>query len=370
VLSHEAIIDAAWDDALKLLLLDRFPQLSEEELREAHGYAYGGAIIQDMGYYPFGSHQFSDLTHYFRSGDFIVNLIGEANSPNELAFALGSLAHYAADNIGHQAVNRSVPVLYPKLRARFGAVATYEDNPSDHLKTEFAFDVAEVAAQHYAPQAYHDFIGFHVSKELLERAFQQTYGIPLTDVSKALDLALGTYRWSVSTVIPEMTRVAWKAKQKEIQAAQPGRTRQDYVYVVSRASFEKEWGAQYQRPGLWARFLAFLLVHLPKIGPLRALAFHPATPETQKLFTGSFVQTLALYREKLKELRATGRIRLENTNFDTGGPEKVGAYRLADGAAEKLIEQLRKDGVAPEDELHQALRNFFGQDPLPASAAQ
>ena len=82
-----------------------------------------GCIIQDMGYYPFGSKFFSDLVHYVRTGDFIVNLIREAQTLNEFAFALGALAHYAADTQGHSvAVNRSVALEYPKLARKYGKV--------------------------------------------------------------------------------------------------------------------------------------------------------------------------------------------------------------------------------------------------------
>ena len=167
VLSHEAIIDSAWDDFDQAFLLQRFPAPLHDDLRKAHAYAYGGAIIQDMGYYPFGSHLFSDLTHYVRSGDFVVNMLAEAQDLNEYAFALGSLAHYAADNTGHPiGVNKSVPMLYPENTPEIRRCATYEDNPADHLKTEFAFDVSQVAEHHYAPDAYHAFIGFEVSKPL------------------------------------------------------------------------------------------------------------------------------------------------------------------------------------------------------------
>src|SRR5947209_3673141 len=183
VLSHEAIIDTAWDQSIKPILVKRFPNATEDDIHNAHAYAYGGAIIQDLGYYPFGSHSFSDLVHYVRTGAFVVNLLAEARDVNELAFALGSIAHYSADNFGHPVgVNPSVSRLYPKLRDEYGREVTYEDNPADHIKVEFSFDVAQVAAGNYAPKAYHDFIGFHVSKELLDRAFQRTYGLQLKDV--------------------------------------------------------------------------------------------------------------------------------------------------------------------------------------------
>ena len=117
VLTHEAIIDAAWDDSIKPILLKRFPRATVEQLREAHAHAYGGAIIQDMGYYPFGSKFYTDLVHYVRSGDFIEALLGEARDLDEYAFALGALAHYAADNTGHPvAVNPAVPILFPNCK--------------------------------------------------------------------------------------------------------------------------------------------------------------------------------------------------------------------------------------------------------------
>src|SRR5579863_4051773 len=250
VLTHEAIIDSAWDASVKKLLLKRFPNATPEELEQAHAYAYGGAIIQDMGYYPFGSKLFSDLTHYLRSGDFVLALLREVQDENEFAFALGALAHYAADNNGHPiAVNRVVPMLYPKLQHRFGNTVTYEDDPAAHLKTEFGFDVLEVAHGNYAPQAYHDFIGFKVAKPLLERAFEDTYAIPMKNVFKDLDLALGTYRRTISNLIPTMTKVAWDAKKDEIGKTAPGITRRRFVYNLRRASYEKEWGQSYEKPG-------------------------------------------------------------------------------------------------------------------------
>jgi hypothetical protein len=189
VLTHEAIIDGVWDQNIKPLLLQRFPQTTPEQLLETHSYAYGGCIIQDMGYHPFGNKTFSDLTHYIRTGDFVEALISESQDVNEYAFALGSLAHYSADNHGHPiAVNKTVPILFPKLRRKFGDTVTYEDDPVAHIKTEFGFDVVQVAHGLYAPQAYHDFIGFNVAKPLLERAFEKTYGITMKDVFKTLAL--------------------------------------------------------------------------------------------------------------------------------------------------------------------------------------
>ncbi len=371
VLSHEAIIDAAWDQSIKPILIKKFPNATPDELVKAHGYAYGGAIIQDLGYYPFGSHLFSDLVHYVRSGDFVLNLLSEAQDLNELAFALGSLAHYSADNIGHPVgVNPSVGLLYPKLRERYGRQVTYEDNPADHVKVEFSFDVAQVAAGNYASKAYHDFVGFYVSKELLDRGFQKTYGLGLKDVFKSVDLALGTYRRTVSSMIPEMTKVAWEDKKKELVSARPGLTKRKFVYNLSRASYEKEWGKEYERPGVGARILAFFFKIIPRVGPFKALSFHAPTPATEQLFMKSFNETLGNYRALLARVRADGRLDLPDTNFDTGKPARAGEYRMADEAVNKLLEKLQDHKFAGVDSTLRAklLDYYAGKAPADPKA--
>src|ERR1700720_417088 len=194
VLAHEAIIDSAWDTNIRPLLLKRFPNATPEQLKEAHGYAYGGAIIQDMGYYPHGSKLFSDLTHYVRSGDFVLALLRDSKDLDGYAFALGALSHYSSDNAGHSiGVNLAVPILYPKLQKKYGNTVTYEQDPLAHVKTEFGFDVLEVAQGRYAPDSYHDFIGFGVSVPLLEQAFEETYGLSLKEVLSDEDKALESY---------------------------------------------------------------------------------------------------------------------------------------------------------------------------------
>ncbi|MGC1582795.1 MAG: zinc dependent phospholipase C family protein, partial [Candidatus Acidiferrales bacterium] len=259
VLAHEAIIDSSWESGIRPLLLQRFPGASNDELRQAHGYAYGGAIIQDLGYYPHGSRLFSDLVHYVRSGDFVEALLRDSKDLNEYAFALGALAHYCADNDGHRiAVNRAVPLLYPKLRRKYGDVVTYAENPVAHLKTEFGFDVLEVARQHYASDAYHDFIGFEVAEPLLKRAFRETYSIELESVFGDFDKSINSYRYDVSSLIPKATRVAWQIKKNDIEKELPTETRREFIFRMSRSSFEKNWGKTYQKPGFGTRFLAFL----------------------------------------------------------------------------------------------------------------
>ena len=319
VLTHQAIIDTAWNGSIKPLILSRYPNVSPDGLREAHAYAYGGAIIQDMGYYPFGSHLFSDLTHYVRCGDFVEYLLKDASNANELAFALGALAHYSADEYGHSmAINLVVPMLYPKLEKRYGGVVTYEEDRSAHLKTEFAFDVVEVAQQHYAPEAYRDFIGFEVSKPLLERAFAHTYGIELKDIFMSVDLAVGTFRHTVSGLLPEMTKVAWETNKDEIMKATPGATRRQFLFNISRASYEQRWGNEYERPGIGARMLAFLFRLIPRFGPFKAIGFQEPTPAALKLFMESFNKTIEHYRLRLDAVRNYGTARITESQSGYG----------------------------------------------------
>jgi len=342
VLAHEALIDAAWDTSILPLLLERFPNATREELRHAHAHAYGGAIIQDLGYYPHGSHTFSNLLHYVRAGDFVKALLRDAQDLNEYAFALGALAHYAADNEGHRiAVNRAVPLLYPHLGRRYGNVVTYEDDPGAHLKTEFGFDVLEVAKERFAPDSYHEFIGFEVARPLLERAFQDTYSIPLRVVYDDLDKAVGSYRYSVRAVIPKATKVAWALKGDEIKQDLPDMTRKKFLYNLSRSSYERDWGKDYKRPNFAERFLAFVFRLIPKVGPLKALTFRTPTPETEKLFEASFNASLDEYKRLLNEERG-GRLELPNRNFDTGQPEPPGAYFTTDFTYARLVDLLAR----------------------------
>jgi hypothetical protein len=366
VLSHEAIIDTAWDTNIKPVLLQRFPHATPEELKVAHGYAYGGAIIQDMGYYPHGSKLVSDLTHYVRSGDFVIALLHDAQDVNGYAFALGALAHYAADNDGHRiGTNRAVPVLYPKLNKKFGDSVTYEDDPLAHVKTEFGFDVIEVAQQRYAPVSYHDFIGFQVPAPLLEQAFQETYGLDLKKVLPDEDRALNSYRRDVSKLLPEATRIAWSLKGKEIMKDAPGMTRKKFLYNLSRSSYEKEWGHDYQPPSFGDKLVAFLVRILPKIGPLKVLQFRTPTPATEKMFEASFNATLDRYKGLLAQ-QSAGHLELINDNFDTGETSGPGKYKLNDQTHAKLLAELAKGNFAtvPPD-VRAELLDFYSQPDAP-----
>jgi hypothetical protein len=352
VLSHEAVVDSAWDSSIKPLLLARYPTASPEQLREAHAYAYGGCIIQDMGYYPFGSHFFSNLLHYVRSGDFVRNLLDESQDMYEFAFALGALAHYKADNTAHpEAVNVSVPLLYPRLHARYGNHVTYEEDPSAHVMTEFGFDVVQVAGGRFVPQSYRDFIGFEVSKPLLERAFKSTYGLDIRDVLLSEDLAIGTFRHTASKTIPQMTKVAWEKKKEQILQANPGIKREHFVYRLSASEYRSAWGSQYEKPGTGAKILAFLFTLLPKIGPLKTFKFKVPTAEAERLYRKSFAETSTRYKGEINEVAKRQSLTLPVTDLDTGEPTRSGEYRLADQTYGQLVDKLARNhfaGVTPD----------------------
>jgi len=362
VLAHEAIVDSAWDEAIKPLLLERFPQATPEELKTAHAYAYGGCVIQDMGYYPFGNKFFSDLVHYVRSGDFVEALLRDSQDLNEYAFALGALAHYAADNEGHRTgTNLAVPLLYPKLRRKYGNVVTYDEDPLAHLKTEFGFDVLQVAKGRYASDAYRDHIGFQVSKDLLTRAFQETYSLDLDSVISNYDLAIGSYRRGVSLVIPEATKIAWQTKKDEIQQGTPGITRTAFLYRVSRSSYEKQWPGKYEKPGFGTRLLGFFLRLIPKVGPFRDLAFKIPTPDAEKLFVASFSNALQDYVQLAKQQRSSGHADLVNDNIDTGTVTGPGQYPLADKTYADLLDRLQKNDFASvSPEVKKLLLAYYG----------
>ncbi len=359
VLTHEEIVDLLWTDQIRPLLLKRYPGLSEDQIREAHAYAYGGAVIQDLGYYPFGSRQFSDLVHYVRSGDFVRELLLESQDVNEYAFALGALSHYASDIAGHPAVNQAVALQYPKLRAKFGPAVRYAQNKTAHMKTEFGFDTVQVAKNRYASQQYHDFIGFQVSKSLLERVFPVVYGLELKDVLTHEDLAVGSYRFAISRLIPQMTRVALHTHKKELMRETPNFAKRKFLYHLSRANYEKEWGKDYVTPGLGTRILSTLLRYIPKVGPFKHLAFNNPTPQTEDLYIKSINTTVDQYRALLEHVRDDSLV-LANCDFDSGKPTKPAEYSLTDDAYAKLLGQLSErkfDRTSPE--LRANILNFY-----------
>ncbi len=357
VLTHEAIVDAVWADTIQKVILKKYPNATPEELEKAHAYAYGGCIIQDIGYYPFGSRFFSDLTHYVRSGDFVAALIRESQDINEYAFALGALEHYVADTEGHKsATNRAVPLLYPELKRKYGNDVTYWEDPTAHVRTEFGFDVLQVALGRYAPDNYRKFIGFEVAQAALERAFRDTYDMEMKDVFGNEDLAIGSYRYAVKSVIPGMTRVAWDLKKDTLLKETSGLTRRKFLYNISRSSYEKEWGKSYHQPGLGTKILAFFLRLVPAKGPFRALRIRMPTPEVEKLFMASFNSTIERYKAVIATV-GSNKMDIPNQNLDAGGAIAAGKYKGSDEAYGKLVEKLA-------DRKFDAMTPDLGQDIL------
>jgi hypothetical protein len=345
VLTHEAIIDATWDASIAPILRRQFHP-SADALRRARAFAYGGSLIQDIGYYPMSGLLFGELTHYVRSGDFVTALVREAQTLDEEAFALGALSHYVADTSGHpMAVNLAVPLIYPKLEARYGERMTYEDDPTAHLRTEFGFDVVQVARGDYLPQAYRDFIGFEVARPVLERAFDATYGLSLKDAFPNLDLSIGTFRRAVSSVIPSMTKVAWETKHDEIAKRFPRATQDHVLFTLTRTEYERQWGRQYEKPSAAHVVMSWLFRLMPKFGPFRVLAFKAPTPEAERLFLASFTHTIARYRETLTAV-AQDRLSLQDVNLDTGRPTRAGDYRLVDNAYAHWLNKLDHQRLA------------------------
>jgi hypothetical protein len=365
VLTHEEIVDLLWAGEIKPLLLQRYPGLSEEQIKEAHAYAYGGAVIQDLGYYPFGSTEFSDLVHYVRSGDLVREMLIQSRDVNEYAFAIGALSHYAADIAGHQAVNQAVAIEYPKLEAKFGHSVRYAQDRTAHLKTEFGFDTVQVAKNRYASQQYHDFIGFKVSKPLLERVFPVVYGLELKDVLTHEDLAVGSYRFAISRMIPEMTNVALQTHKKDLMHETPNFARRKFLYRLSRTGYEKEWGKDYVKPGFGTRMAAIFLRYIPKIGPLKGMAFNNPTAKTEDLYIKSIDATVDQYRGFLEAIR-TDTLVLPNRDLDSGNLTKAAEYSLTDETYAKLLTQLSDrhyDQTSPA--LRANILDFYSDLSLP-----
>jgi len=350
VLTHEEIVDLLWKDEIRPLLLKRFPALTEDQITAAHAYAYGGAVIQDLGYYPFGSKQFTDLAHYVRTGDLVREMLLESQDANEYAFAMGALAHYASDIAGHPAVNLSVAIEYPKLRAKYGNSVDYAEDRTAHVRTEIGFDMVQVAKSRYASQQYHDFIGFQVSKPLLERVFPVVYGVDLKDVLSHEDLAIGSYRYANSRLIPEMTRVALRTHKKDMMREEPTFAKRKFLYRLSRSDYEREWGKEYTKPGFGARLLAVFMRYMPKIGPFKAMAFKNPTAKTEQMYFKSINTSVDRYRAFLEELR-TDSLQLSNINLDTSTTIRAAEYTLTDESYAKLLTELSErkfDRTSPE----------------------
>ena len=337
VLTHEAIIDVEWDKVIVPLLLQKYPGSTEAQLKEAHAYAYGGAVMPDMGYYPLGSQFFTNLIHYVRSGDFVSNLLDEAQNINEYAFAIGAMSHYFSDKYGHPiGTNHCVPIVYTKDKKEFGSVVTYEQDPLSHKRMEFGFDILQTASGNYASEKYHEFIGFQFSRPVLERAFLKTYGLDINDLFKDLPKAISTFRWITKDLFPVITRAAWASKKKDIIKANPGMTKRKFEYKMKKANYYHEYGRKMNKPGFFPGLLGWVVQVTPKVGPLKTFKIIVPGPEAEKIFIQSFDTVLVHYNAELKSL-SSKKYKMANIDFDTGNETVPGEYSLADNAYGELL---------------------------------
>lgn len=353
VLTHEELIDLAWTDSIRPLLLAKFPGATEEQLREAHAYAYGGSAIQDMGYYPFGKKFFSNLTHYVRSGDFVAWLLRNAHSIDEYAFAIGALSHYLGDSLGHsEAINPATAVEFPKLKQRFGPSVTYDESPHSHIRTEFAFDVGELVDGDFASPAYLQHVGFQVPRKFLEEGFVQTYGVDIHDVLGRAHPALRSYRTSVRSFIPAFAEAEVVLHRHQFPPHSHEEADRIFVERVARTNYERKWKHTQRGPGFKAHLLAIVVLIVPKIGAASDLAIKIPSPETREAYLHSVNHTVDAFRETLHRLRdSDAEVKFANIDLDTGNRVKRGDYPLADETYARLLDRLtsRPDRAIPAD---------------------
>ena len=243
-------------------------------------------ICRTSGYFPLGNHLFTDTLHYVRTGDFVSRLMTEAGSAKEYAFALGVLAHFDADTIGHPlATNLAVPIIYPDLAEKYGNSVTYAQGPSQHLQTEFRFDVLQVAHRGEVPDLFQHSLEFQVPREFLDRVYKENYGLGLDDLFDNYDVALLTYRWGFRALINETTGISWRLYQGDIQTLEPGITHADFLHAMPRADFEQQFGKAFLEPGYFVRFVGFVGNLLPNIGPLARLPYKPLPENVRQLYS-------------------------------------------------------------------------------------
>lgn len=367
VLTHEELVDLAWNESVRPLLLARFPGATDHQLVVAHSYAYGGCAVQDMGYYPFGKPLFSNLTHYVRSGDFVSWMLRNARTLNEYAFAIGALTHYLGDSIGHsEAINPATAFEFPKLQRKYGDSVTYGENPHGHIRTEFAFDVQELGNKEFAPPAYLKAVGFRVPRGFLRRAFASIYGFDVRSILGSDRPALRSYRTAVRSFIPAFAEAEVVLHQHQFPPHADDEAYRVFNERVSRTNYERRWKHTYKGPGIKAHLLAIVVFLVPKVGGASDLAIKIPTPETQHWYFRSVNRTVDVLNETLRKLRddADDPISLANLDLDTGKQDKPGDYRLADDAYAKLLERLTtKPGVAISRNLRQHILEYYGNSP-------
>jgi hypothetical protein len=372
VLTHQQIIDLSWKESIRPVLLSRYPNTSVEDLRRAQAFAYGGCAIQDAGYYPFGKAFMSDLTHYVRTGDFVAALIRDARNVNELAFALGALSHYVGDSYGHHdAVNPSTAVEFPNLAAEYGPVVTYEESPHGHVRTEFAFDINQLSKRRFAPSAYLKHIGLRISPRLLDQAFYETYGLRLQTLGVDRKAAAGTYRWSVRTFLPDFAYGEALLHRKKFPDDLPSAEFDRFQKRLADADFNNGWEQYRKKAGVRTHLIAFVIVIVPKIGPMSDLAIRGPSQETEQKYVTSVNATLDRYAKLLGELAQHPAVDprlamdLDNRDLDTGALVRPGAYALTDQTYAKLLDKLTRLGDPVPERLKQDIESYYADPAAP-----
>lgn len=369
VLTHEELIDLAWNDSIRPLLLARFPRATEEQLREAHAYAYGGSAIQDMGYYPFGRQFFSNLTHYVRSGDFVTLMFRDARTIDEYAFAIGALSHYLGDSIGHsRVINPATAVEFPKLQRKFGSSVTYDQSPHGHIRTEFAFDIEEIAGNEFAPAEYLRFIGLDAPRDFLDRVFLETYGFEIREVLGRAHPALRSYKRAVRSFVPAFAEAEVVLHGGQFPKPDNDAGYRTFAERVSKTNYERRWRRAFRGPSFRAHLLAVLVAAVPKVGSLSDLAIKIPTPETQAWYIESVNHTVDVFRGILDAQRKglDPPPKLVNIDLDTGDRAKPGAYRLTDETYAQLLKRLtsKPDRRIPPD-LKTNVETFYSDPAAP-----
>jgi hypothetical protein len=346
VLTHEELIDLTWHDSIKPLLLNRYPGMTPSELRDARAYAYGGCVIQDLGYYPFEKPLFSNLLHYVRTGDFIRALFRDSKDANDVAFAIGALSHYFGDTIGHaEAVNPSVASQFPALAAKYGPNVNYAEGPRQHVRAEFAFDVNDIAKHRLAPLGYLNHIGFAVPIPLLTRAFYDTYGLDLAKVLKAQKPTLHGYRYAVRSLLPRVAYAETLLRRKHMPPDVPSPALDQFTQEVAALAAADNWAVYRGHAGIGTHLLAGFIYIVPKFGTLSDLSLRGPSPAAQQDYLNSLIQTETALRQALAQATHPGD--LPNKDLDTGDLVRPGTYPLEDNAYVDLLHQMTRDPSSP-----------------------
>ena len=347
VLTHEEIVDLTWADSIQPLLLRRFPNLTPLQLQEAHAYAYGGCVIQDLGYYPFGKPVFSALLHYVRTGDFIRALFRDSKDANDVAFAIGALSHYLGDTIGHPAaINIAVGKEFPELAAKYGPDVNYAEGPHQHVRAEFAFDVNDIGKHRLAPERYLNRIGFAVPVPLLTRAFYDTYGLDLADVLGHDRPKLRGYRFSVRSLLPRVAYSEDMLRRKSMPPDVPGPDLDAFDHEIAILSAANHWNSYHHRgPRIGTHLLAAVIFIMPKVGVLSDLAIRPPSVSAEQDYVTSLMHTVSVMRKTLAA--ASKSDGLPNLDLDTGKQVAPGTYSLEDYTYVDLLHRMTRDPSQP-----------------------